>query len=186
MAKGKYQKWLTKDGLTLLEGWAREGLTDEQIAHNMGISKTSFYDWKKKFPDISDTLKKGKEVIDFEVENLLLKNARGYTYTETKVERHVDENNNQVIDYTEYTRYSKPDTAAQIFWIKNRRPDKWREMSPEFKRKINAEADKAELEAEQIKMEIMEAKEAKENMNVVVKGFRFDREEADREHSKSD
>ena len=77
MAKGKYQRWLEPDGLTLLEGWARDGLTDEQIAHNMGISTATLYDWKNKFQDISEALKKGKEVVDIQVKNALLKRALG-------------------------------------------------------------------------------------------------------------
>ena len=53
MAKGKYQQWLEPEGLTLLEGWARDGLTDEQIAGNIGINTSTLYDWKNKFPKIS-------------------------------------------------------------------------------------------------------------------------------------
>lgn len=97
MAKGKYEYWLTDEGLTLLEGWARDGLTDEQIAHNAGITAVTLYDWKKKYPKISEALKRGKEVVDFEVENALLQKALN------------------------------GDTTAQIFWLKNRRPDKWRD-----------------------------------------------------------
>ena len=81
----------------LLEGWARDGLTDEQIATNMGICRDTLIQWKKKFPDISDTLKKGKEVVDYQVENALLNKARG------------------------------GDTTALIFWLKNRKPEKWRD-----------------------------------------------------------
>lgn len=91
MAKGKYQRWLEPDGLTLLEGWARDGLTDEQIAKNCGCNAGTLYEWKKKYPEISEALKKGKEVVDYEVENALLQSAR-------------DGN-----------------TTAQIFWLKNRR-----------------------------------------------------------------
>ena len=58
MAKGKYEKWLKEEGLTILEGWARNGLTDDQIAHNMGIRRETLYEWKKKYPNISNTLKK--------------------------------------------------------------------------------------------------------------------------------
>ena len=47
VAKGKYQKWLEPENLILLEGWARDGLTDEQIAHNMGIAYSTFKEWKK-------------------------------------------------------------------------------------------------------------------------------------------
>lgn len=97
MAKGKFQYWLSDDGLTLLQGWARDGLSDEQIARQMGISRSTLSDWKKKFPDISDALKKGKEIVDYEVENALLSAALA------------------------------GNTTAQIFWLKNRRPKVWRE-----------------------------------------------------------
>lgn len=90
MAKGKYEKWLTKEGLLLIEGWARDGLIDTQIAANMGIKRQTLYEWAKRYPDISDTLKKGKEVVDLQVENALLKRAIGYKYTETTRERIVD------------------------------------------------------------------------------------------------
>ena len=97
MAKGKYDYWLTEEGLLLLEGWARDGLTDEQIASNIGIGYSTLQTWKGKYQDIQDSLKKGKEVVDYAVENALLKNAL------------------------------KGDTTAQIYWLKNRRPDKWRD-----------------------------------------------------------
>lgn len=97
MARGKFEYWLTDDGLTLLEGWARDGLTDEQIAHNMGIAHSTLKVWKDKFSALSASLKKGKEIVDYEVENALLKKA---------------------LD---------GDTTAQIFWLKNRRPVKWRD-----------------------------------------------------------
>ena len=90
MAKSKVEYWLTSDGLTLLEGWARDGLTDEQIMHNMGIqSKSTFYGYKKRYPNISNALKKGKEVADYEVENALFKRALGYTIQvkEQKIDR---------------------------------------------------------------------------------------------------
>nr|DAD70858.1 MAG TPA: terminase small subunit [Siphoviridae sp. ctvok7] len=101
MAKGKYQRWLEPDGLLLLEGWARDGLTDEQIAENIGVTATTLYEWKNRFPEISEALKKGKEVVDYQVENALLASAL------------------------------EGNTTAQIFWLKNRRPDKWREKQPD-------------------------------------------------------
>lgn len=52
MAKGKFQRWLEPDGLLLLEGWSRDGLTDEQIAHNMGCSRSTLNEWKEKYLDI--------------------------------------------------------------------------------------------------------------------------------------
>ena len=119
MAKGKYHEWLSEDGLIKIQGWARDGLIDEQIAHNMGITTKTLYEWKNKYGEISEALKKGKEVIDRQVENALLKRALGYTYDETTYE-----------DGVETKRVKKevaPDTTAQIFWLKNRKPAEWRD-----------------------------------------------------------
>ena len=77
MAKGKYQDWIEPEGLFKIEGWARDGLTDEQIALNIGINPATLYDWKKKYDEISKALKRGKEVVDRQVENALLKRALG-------------------------------------------------------------------------------------------------------------
>lgn len=118
MAKSKYFTHV-EPKLTLVEGWARDGLTDEQIAKNLGISKDSFYKYKKQYSDFSDSLKKGKEIIDYEVENALLKRALGYEYDEVTYE-HGEETKR-------VTKQVAPDTTAQIFWLKNRKPDKWRD-----------------------------------------------------------
>ncbi|RDW17034.1 hypothetical protein CWR48_15650 [Oceanobacillus arenosus] len=161
MARGKYQQWLTEEGLTKLEGWARDGLTDEQIASNMGISRSTLNEWKKKYSVISDTLKRGKEVVDRQVENALLKRALGYEYTEKKYEqvkmsqeeyyarqqvsvnRFKLENPEATLEdirvaelsvspyksvlVEEKTKEVSPDTTAQIFWLKNRKPTDWRD-----------------------------------------------------------
>lgn len=123
MANGKYQEWLTPDGLLRLEGWARDGLTDEQIAHNAGISPSTLYDWKGKFPELSEALKHGKDVVDRQVENALLKRALGYSYTEVRVEE--SEKDGQKVTRTK--KFIPPDTTAQIFWLKNRKPAQWRD-----------------------------------------------------------
>ena len=129
MAKGRYAEWLEPEGLLLLEAWARDGLTDEQIAHNIGVRRETLYDWMKKYPNISNALKRGKEVVDVEVENALLKRALGYTYTETTKERGVNPETGKVelITTKVVTKEVVPDTTAQIFWLKNRRPDLWRD-----------------------------------------------------------
>ena len=123
MANGKYKQWLEPEGLTLLEGWARDGLTDEQIAGNIGINTSTLYDWKNKFPKISEALKRGKEVVDIQVENALLKRALGYEFQETRVEKS-DKDGTKII---QTLKHIPADTTAQIFWLKNRRPDKWRD-----------------------------------------------------------
>lgn len=129
MAKGKYEKWLTPEGKTILEGWARSGLTDEQIARNMKISRSTLNDWKQRYPDISDTLKKGKDAVDYEVESNLLKRARGYKYTEEVKQRQFNRSSGQFEMVTVKTieKTVPPDVTALIFWLKNRRPDLWRD-----------------------------------------------------------
>lgn len=115
----KINDWLEKDKLILLEGWARDGLTDEQIAENMGIATSTFYEWKKKEKEFSESLKKEKEVIDFEVENALLKRALGYEYEEETYE-------NGILT-KKVKKQVAPDTTAQIFWLKNRKPSNWKD-----------------------------------------------------------
>jgi len=141
MAKSKVEYWLTSDGLTLLSGWAREGLTDEQIAKNVGITRSTLNEWKKKYPDISDTLKKNKEIVDFEIENALVKRALGYRYKEITKEKVLNPltSKYELTITKEVEKEVLPDTTAQIFWLKNRQSKKWREKPSEennHKRKV--------------------------------------------------
>lgn len=124
MTKGKYEKWLTDEGLLKIEGWARDGLTNEQIASNMGITRETLRVWSNKFSVISATLKRGKEVIDRQVENALLKRALGYTYDEVTQEM-MDSGKLGITKVV--TKQVVPDTTAQIFWLKNRKPAEWRD-----------------------------------------------------------
>jgi hypothetical protein len=97
MAKGKYQNWLTEDGLLRIQGWARDGLTNEDIAFNMGITAKTLYEWMLKYSELSEALKEGKDVIDRRVENALANKALS------------------------------GDVTAMIFWLKNRKPKEWRD-----------------------------------------------------------
>lgn len=123
MAKGKYTEWLEPDKLLVIEGWARDGLTDEQIAKNIGINVKTLYIWKNTYNPICNALKKGKEVVDREVENALLKRALGYEYTEVRTEKEFGD----VVKEVTITKQVVPDTTAQIFWLKNRKPEEWRD-----------------------------------------------------------
>lgn len=117
MAKGKYEYWLTPEGLLKIEGWARDGLTDEQIAKNIGVSVSTLNNWKIKYVEILESLKRGKEVVDRQVENALLKRALGYTYEEITYEGG--------IETKRVVKEVVPDTTAQIFWLKNRKRETW-------------------------------------------------------------
>ena len=95
--KSKYGDFVDRKGLVLVRGWARDGLTDVQIAKNIGITTSTLYEWKNKYSDFSEALKESKEVADFEVESALFKKAK------------------------------MGDVTAQIFWLKNRKPKQWRD-----------------------------------------------------------
>jgi len=124
MAKSKYETNV-KDKLLLVEAWARNGLTDEQIAKNLGIAVSTLNDYKNKYPEFMESLKRGKEVIDIEVENALLKRALGYKYDE--VTKELDETTGKLQVSKIVTKEVIPDTTAQIFWLKNRKPGEWRD-----------------------------------------------------------
>lgn len=125
----KYEQWLEPDNLIKLEGWARNGLTDEQIANNIGINRTTLYAWKAKYTDFSNALKRGKEVIDIMVENALLKSAMGYRYDEVVKERiyNPDTGESEIVEVKRTTKDVAPNSTSLIFWLKNRRPADWRD-----------------------------------------------------------
>jgi hypothetical protein len=97
MAKSKYKEWLEPQNLLRIQGWAMDGLTEAQICHNMGISTVTLWEWKKKYPNISNVLKVNKDIADRQVENALFKAAKDGNIT------------------------------AQIFWLKNRKRKEWRD-----------------------------------------------------------
>jgi hypothetical protein len=127
--KGLYKEWLEADNLIRLEGWARNGLTDEMIAHNIGITTTTLYDWKKKYPQFAESIKRGKEVVDIMVENALLKSAMGYKYDEVVKERVFDYETETsiVVEVKRTTKEVAPNPTSLIFWLKNRKPEAWRD-----------------------------------------------------------
>lgn len=142
MAKKRPTKYDThvEPRLIEVEGWARDGLIDAQIAKNLGIGYSTFRGYVKQYPLLSETLRKGKEVVDREVENALLKRALGYEYTEVTSERKLrkDDQGRPITDMHGFPVYEmvvtrkvkkevQPDTTAQIFWLKNRKPKEWRD-----------------------------------------------------------
>ena len=125
--RGKYHEWLTDEGLIKIEGWAMDGLSDEQIAHNIGIVPSTLYEWKNKYSEISEALRKGKEIIDRQVENALLKRALGFEYEETKKIQEKDANGKDRMRIEKFTKTMAPDTGAIAFWLNNRKPIEWRD-----------------------------------------------------------
>ena len=118
-----------EEKVALIEGWAKDGLTQQQIAENLGIGLTTLKDYMKKSSSISTAIKKGKEVTDYQVENALFKSAINGNVT------------------------------AMIFWLKNRRPDKWRD------RRDSAEIDlmQREMELKERKFELEQSKKTSDD-----------------------
>lgn len=151
----------------MLEGWAKDGLTDEQIAKNIGIHVSTLYTWKKKYSEIDEALKKGKEVVDYEVENALFKRAIGYDYEERKETQEVV--NGELKKKVEITKKHMPaDSTSAIFWLKNRKPDKWQNVSSAIKEKTRVEMERAKAEAELAKVEASERSEDAKLVEIVI------------------
>ena len=138
MGKSKFEE--IKEKFPLIEGWAKDGLTDEQISKNLGISKVTFYKYKASCSELNELLKRSKEVVDYEVENALYKSA-------------IDGN-----------------VSAMIFWLKNRRPDKWRDKREhseiELMRK-ELQLRERKLELEQQKLQDLKDKFFNIDINII-------------------
>lgn len=120
---GMIDKWLTEDALLLITGWARDGLTLEDIAHNMGMCRQTLVNWKAKNEKIRKALDDGKEVADRRVENALYKRALGYMVTERKI----TESEKDGVKEETFVKHIPGDVTAQIYWLKNRKPKQWRD-----------------------------------------------------------
>src|SRR6056297_1598333 len=127
MAKSKAKEWLTKEGLIKIEGWAKDGLSNEQIAHNMGVSQQTFYNYLKKHVEILEAIKRSKEVVDREVENAMHKSANGYFVEEIKEIIEKDEMGKDRKRIERNKKWVAPNPTSQIFWLKNRKPKEWRD-----------------------------------------------------------
>lgn len=129
MAKPKYEEWLTDDGLLRISGWARDGLTYQQIADNMRINVTTLRDWRKAYPSIDSALKESADIADRHVENALYKRALGYTYDEVTQELRLNKETGEerFVETRRVTKQVLPDVTAQIYWLKNRKPKDWRD-----------------------------------------------------------
>lgn len=152
--KGRRGKYYThvEPKLIEIEGWARDGLIDEQIAQNLGVAYSTFKVYKNKHSAFSAALKRGKDVVDREVENALLKRALGYSYDEITREIVYDEiSQKDELTVTKIvTKEVNPDTTAQIFWLKNRKPADWRDRK-EIEANITHEDPFDELTVEELR-----------------------------------
>lgn len=134
--KTKYET-IVQPNLSLIERWKRNGASEEDIAKRLGIAYSTFNLYKSKKSELSEVLKKGKEIVDTEVENALLRRALGFDYEEITRERNA---NGELVVTKTVKKQVVPDVTAQIFWLKNRCPTEWK--------------DKREIEGVELKLEV--------------------------------
>lgn len=122
-------KWLEEDNLMLLECWSRDGYTIEDIANRIGVTPKTLYDWRTQYPEIDEALRNGREIIDYKVENALLKSALGYKTKEVKVTTTM--RYGKVVETVKETleKEQAPNVSAIQCWLYNRCKDKWRNMN---------------------------------------------------------
>lgn len=131
-SRGPYKveslEWLDEDKLMLLECWSRDGYTYQDIADKIGITTRTLAMWREKHPEIDEALRKGREIIDYKVENALLKAALGYKAKETRVVIETDRRRGNVVTTTRetLTRDVAPNVTACQVWLYNRLPDRWK------------------------------------------------------------
>ena len=203
MARAEYKKCQEPDNLIKLQGWARDGLTNEQIAQKIGVRRETISVWCSKYPNIANALKKGKEVIDYEIENSLISTMKKHKIKTTtykmvkkddlvlKAERtkfmnmfkldHPDATKEQIliataenvavyerIPMTETVTEVDPNVSSMIFWLKNRKPDVYRDQT--FKKLNEAQARKAIAEANisEKQLKALEDADNPDNATVVV------------------
>lgn len=131
-SRGPYKveslEWLDEDKLMLLECWSRDGYTYQDIADKIGITTRTLSMWREKHPEINEALNKGREIVDYKVENALLKAALGYKAKETRVVIETDRKRGDVVTTTRetLTRDVAPNVTACQVWLYNRLPDRWK------------------------------------------------------------
>jgi len=146
--KGKAAKWLQPERLKQIEQWAMNGVTDRDIAHNMGISRQTLYNWRNKHPEIQKALERG-EVADTIVVSKLYKRACGMTIKETTI---ITDADGRTTDKT-VIKEIPPDVTALIYWTKNRMPQHWSNNNGNADEQA-ARLEKLRLENEKLKAEI--------------------------------
>lgn len=203
MAHAEYKKWLEPDNLTKLRSWARDGLTNEQIAKKIGVKRQTFQRWLSTYSDMSDALKKGKEIVDAEIEDSFISVMKKHTLTTTQYKMvKKDEFNLKAertkfaniykLDHPQATReeiaiataenvdvYEKipisktvtevdPNASAIIFWLKNRRPDIYRDQTFQKLNEANARKTLAEAQLSEAQLKALEENDDPDNATVVV------------------
>lgn len=192
---GVVDTWLEEDNLMLLECWSRDGYTIEDIANKIGVTKKTLYDWRSQYPEIDEALRKGREIVDYMVENALLKSALGFQTKEVKVTT-VLRFGKVVETIKEVTNKEQaPNVNAIQTWLYNRSGGKWKNMNAKQNMFEDMEEDdsieivvkratKNDSEEDDTEKEITLRKRSKEEQEAVEKQKKKEKKKADKEAKK--
>ena len=122
--KNLYRDWIEGVGLEKICKWSRLGMTDKQIAKNIGVTTVTLYDWKKRFPDFSEAVSQAKQELKLELEQSMLDLAMGKVYIE-EVKRIFEPDTGKVIRVETTRKQLPPNANLQTFLAKNLMPEKY-------------------------------------------------------------
>lgn len=124
----KVDYWITEDGLNLIRSWSRDTFSKSEIANRIGISPSTLNEWCEKYEEIDEAIRTTREIVDYQVENALLKAALGYKTKEIKVTVGKKVINGETVELLKETTTKEvaPNVNAAIFWLNNRKFDEWK------------------------------------------------------------
>lgn len=129
MGVSMVEDWLEADGLILMESWARDGYTVQDIATRIGITQEALRGWMRKYPEIKQAINNGREIVDYKVENALLKAALGYKTREVRITTTIKNGKTVETVRERIEREQAPNVSACQVWLYNRTPKKWKNMN---------------------------------------------------------
>lgn len=149
MAKARKDSYevRVKPKLDLVIGWCRRGLSNEQIAENLGISDQSFSNYMKRYEEFADAVDKGREEVEIHIENALVKRALGYSYKEVTKERKLvhnpetGEDEYKLVTTKSVTKHVVPDVGAQQYYLEHRAPKRWEKVPSAYIDNVQVNAD---------------------------------------------
>ena len=144
---------ISKIDLSKVKHCTSKGYTDKELAIIFGVDDKTINNWKKEFPEFFLTLKAGKLLADAKVEASLYQRACGYSHPEVHITNYLGN-----VILTPIIKHYPPDPTSMIFWLKNRKPQEWRdktEVEQIIKAHLYAENDgksTKEIETESIRL----------------------------------
>lgn len=122
--KHDYKDWVEGAGLEKICEWSRHGLSDRQIAKNIGVTTMTFYNWKKRFAEFAEAVDKAKSELKIELEKSMFELAIGKAFVE-EIKTILDPNTGKVIRVEKTRKQLPPNANLQTFLAKNLMPEKY-------------------------------------------------------------